>query len=56
MKSQLPGTADAAALAGALELPDPAATKNKVLEYVEKNMSERSHGSVLNADDVEAGN
>ena len=52
LRSQLEGTADAAALAAASQLPDERKARRKALEYAEENMPEAAHGHVLRDEDI----
>jgi hypothetical protein len=52
LRSQLEGTADAAALAAASQLPDESKARKKALEYAEENMPEAAHGHVLRDEDI----
>jgi len=52
LETQLEGTADAAALAAATQLPDEKKARKKALEYVEKNMPAAANGTVLDDADV----
>lgn len=54
-RNMLQVTAEAAALAGAPELPDQAAVVAKALEYVEENMPAANHGTVLESSDIVLG-
>ena len=55
-RNKLQVTAEAAALAGAPELPDQTEVIAKALEYVEENMPAANHGTVLDSSDVVMGN
>ena len=46
-RNRLQATADAAALAGAFQLPDEAAASAEPLIYADKNMPFADHGDVL---------
>jgi hypothetical protein len=52
LRAQLEGTADAAALAAAAQLPDESKARKKALEYAEQNMPEAINGHVLLDDDI----
>ena len=54
-RTMLQATADAAALAGAIDLPDQAAVVATAVAYAAENMGEDVNGSVLNPDDVRVG-
>lgn len=54
-QSMLQATADAAALAGVMSLPDTGNVKPAALEYARANMTRAVHGYVLTADDVQIG-
>ncbi len=56
MRNRLQATADAAALAGAVQLPDEAAASAEPLIYADKNMPFLDHGTVLDPSDVVLGN
>jgi Flp pilus assembly protein TadG len=55
MRSKLQATAAAAALAGASQLPDPAAVTIAAMDYAGKNMPAADHGTVLTNADVVTG-
>ncbi len=55
LQSKLQATADAAALAGANRLPDPAAVTIAAMDYTGKNMPAADHGTVLTNADVVTG-
>jgi len=55
LRNQLQQAADAAAMAGASELPDDDAARATAIEYAEKNLPLATHGMVLAAADVEIG-
>jgi len=55
LRSQLQATADAAALAGASQLPDETDTATAAVLYAGKNMVAAKHGTVLAASDVVRG-
>jgi hypothetical protein len=52
LRAQLEGTADAAALAAAAQLPDESKARKKALEYAEQNMPEAANGHVLRDEDI----
>jgi hypothetical protein len=52
LRAQLEGTADAAALAAAAQLPDESKARKKALEYAEQNMPEAINGHVLLDNDI----
>lgn len=52
LRAQLEGTADAAALAAAAQLPDESKARKKALEYAEENMPGAAHGHVLRDEDI----
>ena len=52
LRAQLAGTADAAALAAAAQLPDESKARKKALEYAEQNMPPEAHSHVLNEEDI----
>jgi Putative Tad-like Flp pilus-assembly len=52
LRSQLEGTADAAALAAASQLPNESKARKKALEYAEENMPKAAHGHVLRDEDI----
>ena len=54
-RTMLQATADAAALAGAIDLPDQAAVVATAVAYAAENMGEDVNGSVLDPDDVLVG-
>ena len=54
-RTMLQATADAAALAGAIDLPDQAAAVATAVSYAADNMGAEINGSVLNPDDVRVG-
>ena len=54
-RSLLQSTADAAALAAAIELPDPAAAEEAAVAYAATNMDQETHGQVLRAEEVTVG-
>lgn len=56
LRSKLQATADAAVLAGASQLPDPAAVTIAAIYYAGKNMPAADHGTVLTNADVVIGN
>ncbi|MEE9161501.1 MAG: TadG family pilus assembly protein [Candidatus Neomarinimicrobiota bacterium] len=56
MRNRLQATADAAALAGAIQLPDEATASTEPLIYADKNMPFVDHGTVLDPSDVVLGN
>ena len=56
LRSKLQTTADFAALAAVVELPDEDAARTTALEYTAKNMPASEHGGVLANADVVAGN
>lgn len=55
-KNRLEATADAASLAGAMELPDVDLARSTALEYIEKNMPSDVFGTLASALDVQVGN
>ncbi len=55
LRSKLQATADAAALAGANRLPEPAAVTIAAMDYAGKNMPAADHGTVLTNADVVTG-
>ena len=55
MRGRLQATADAVALAGASQLPDPSDARAAALDYAEKNMAPSSNGMVLDARELECG-
>jgi len=55
-RARLQAAADAAALAGATQLPDSAAVTAEALSYADKNMPVAAHGAVLAGSDIETGN
>ena len=54
-KNRLSATADAAALAGATELPNADRARTVALEYIEKNMPAAVYGTLVSALDVQTG-
>ena len=55
IKQRLQGSADAAAMAGVLALPDTSAAQTSAVSYASRDMPVAIHGTVLVASDVEAG-
>lgn len=55
VRAQLLATVDAAALAGAMQLPDEEAAVERAVALAEVNMPRALHGSVVGAGDVEIG-
>ncbi len=56
IRNRLQATADAAALAGAIQLPNTGLARAQALNYAAKNMSTENHGTVLVGADVVPGN
>lgn len=56
MRTQLQSTADAAALAGAMSLPDATDAVNQAVAHAKGNMAVSSNGNVLEPEDVRVGN
>ncbi len=54
-RTMLQATADAAALAGAIDLPDGSAAVATAVSYAADNMGEDINGSVLDPDDARVG-
>ena len=54
-KTMLQATADAAALAGVIDLPDEAGARASAVAYAQYNMAPEIHGKVLDAGDVHVG-
>jgi Flp pilus assembly protein TadG len=52
LDAQLEATADAAALAGASQLPNETKAREAALAYAESNMPRELHGTVLEAEDI----
>lgn len=55
LRSDLQATADAAALAGASQLPDSSAVKAEASGFAFKNMPKEQHGTILADKDIELG-
>ncbi len=56
LKHRLQAAADAAALAGASQLPDASNARTTAIEFAAKNMPSTQHGTVLSTGDVDVGN
>ena len=54
-QTMLQATADSAALAGVIDLPDEAAAVATAVAYSQSNMAQDDHGTVLRASDVDIG-
>ena len=55
MKQRLQGSADAAAMAAIIEIPDTSAAETAAIDYASRDMPVAQHGSVVVAADVEPG-
>jgi len=55
LRNQAQISADSAALAAVVELPDEAAAKTAALDYANRNMSTDVHGEILRSSDIVAG-
>ncbi len=56
LRTNLQNTADAAALAAVIELPEENEARTTALDYAEKNMPHADHGTTLKTADVVTGN